>query len=132
MSELQKVLNHLAELDVGFYVRHATAGGQAEVPMTPAEVVLYANDPVEFLAKRYGVSKADYLGWHQDGYRVICSAKTSKKKQCKASVAGLSGIYDPKVWAKHQGEYCTTHGGANADEARGKRWGQPPAACAGA
>lgn len=116
MSETEIVVRKLAEMDVGFYARHDTPSGQSSVHLSADDLIAYASDPVAFLARHYDVSRADYLGWHESGYRVICAGKTVKGKSCKAAVSGLTLVEHPGVWAKHQGEYCSVHGGPNALE----------------
>ena len=116
MSEIQTVIRKLVELDVGFYAKHDTPSGQATVHLSGEDLVAYAADTVGFLAKHYGVSKADYLGWHESNYCVICASKTVKGKACKATVTGLSMVENPRVWAEHQGAYCFTHGGPGTSE----------------
>ena len=109
-TDLATAIKELAEKDVGFYVTHAAPGGQRTVPLDTQEVIAYAADPVGFLAKRYGVSKSDYLGWHEAQYHVYCSGFTKKGARCKATVPGLSYVDDPKTWAESQGGRCALHG----------------------
>jgi hypothetical protein len=108
-SDLTSTIKELAEKDVGFYVTHAAPGGQRTVPLSTQEVIAYVEDPVGFLAKRYGVSKADYLGWHQSDYRVQCSGFTKQGARCKASVPGLTFVDSPKEWADNQTGRCALH-----------------------
>lgn len=109
-TNLTTAIKQLAEKDVGFYVTHAVPGGQRTVPLSTEEVIAYAEDPVGFLAKRYGVSKADYLGWHEAEYRVYCSGFTKSGKRCKATVPGLSYVDSPSLWAESQSGRCALHG----------------------
>lgn len=108
-DHLANAIKELAEKDVGFYVSHAAPGGQRTVPLRAQEVIAYAADPVGFLAKHYGVSKSDYLGWHQAEYRVFCSGFTKTGARCKATVTGLSYVQTPKEWAENQMSYCAIH-----------------------
>jgi len=116
MSDTEAVIRHLAQQEVGFYAKHDTPGGQRTVHLDVEDVMVYAADPAAFLARYYGVSKADYLGWHRSEYRVICAGKTVKGKPCKASVSGMTLVESPAAWARHQGEYCSIHGGAGSSE----------------
>lgn len=108
-DQIASAIKELAEKDVGFYVTHAAPGGQRTVPLGAQEVIAYAADPVGFLAKHYGVSKSDYLGWHQDEYRVYCSGFTQKGARCKATVPGLSTVETPREWADNRGGRCALH-----------------------
>jgi hypothetical protein len=105
-----EVIKDLASKDVGFYASHDIPGGQATVHLTAQQVLEYAADPVSYLAAHYGVSRGDYLEWHQSGYRVVCCGFTKAGKPCKATVPGLSIVGDPKTWVQGQGGRCTAHG----------------------
>lgn len=109
MSEIEVVVRKLVELNVRFSTSHATESGGCEVSMSGEDVIAYAADPDAFLAKHYGVSKDDYLGWHASNYRVICAGKTAKGQPCKGTVKGLSLVSAPRVWAKYQGAFCQLH-----------------------
>jgi hypothetical protein len=111
MTETEKIIAFMVERDVVFAVRHASPGGQREVSIQAGDLGGYLADPAAWMALHYGVSKAEYLGWHASGYCVRCAGKTAQGKSCKATVTGLTLIESPKKWAQHQGEYCLFHGG---------------------
>jgi hypothetical protein len=83
--------------------------GEWRVSLRPEEVLLYADDPAEFLAKHYGVSKAEYIGWHKSGFCARCSALTAAGKPCKNVVLDGSFV-SPKEWVELLGGYCHVHG----------------------
>lgn len=110
MKSIAEVIQHLAEQDVGFYITHPNPGGNTTLTLNKDEIVLYAADPVGFLAQHYCVTRDEYLGWHQAGYNVQCGGTTAKGHRCKATAVGLTQLYSPKQWAGSQGSYCVLHG----------------------
>lgn len=109
MIDLESAVATLADLQVGFYVRHDCHGGQRTVHLDAHRVVAYASNPIAYLAAHYGVTPQEYIGWHVSGYAVRCAAKTKRGRPCRGTVPGLTCIADPKVWADNQGGYCARH-----------------------
>lgn len=110
MDSVAAVVQFLSERDVSFRITHPNPGGATTLALDKDEIVRYATDPVGFLAKYYGVTREEYLGWHQAGYNVQCGGTTTKGHRCKATAVGLTMIYSPKKWVESQGAYCAVHG----------------------
>lgn len=108
MPTVEELIAELTQLDVHFYCHHAAEYGGRDVVLSPRDLLAYRRDPTGFLAGHYGVSKADYLGWHQSNYSVICAGRTQAGKACKNFVEGGNAV-GPKEWAVLQGNYCHLH-----------------------
>jgi len=108
-QSIAQLVDDLASKQVGFYAYHDNPFGQATVPLTSVEVAEYANDPVSYLARHYGVTRDAYLAWHSSNYNVLCAGFTKAGKPCKNIVPGLSLVADPKVWSDGQGRHCAHH-----------------------
>ncbi len=104
--EIADAVKKLGQLDIGFYCTHDDYAGARFITLTEEQVLQYAEDPVGYLAKFYGVTKDEYLGWHRSGYRVQCAGKTRSGKRCRGSVARN---IEPKEWAALQGSFCHQH-----------------------
>lgn len=78
----------LGENRVGFKVRSITG---KEMAIRPDEVAKYLEDPVDFEARRYSVSKQCFIAYQHEVARFSsegyftrhCEAKTKKGRQCK-------------------------------------------------
>jgi hypothetical protein len=108
MKNISQILGALVQLDVGFYCTHPSYGGRSTIPLPPEHLLLYAQDPVGYLASYYRISKAQYLAWHQSSYSVRCAGKTRAGRPCKNVVEGGSGV-EPRRWVELQGSYCHVH-----------------------
>lgn len=108
MTDISKVVKELTQIDVGFYCTHEAPGGQATVPLSSESVLHYAKDPVGYLAAYYGMSKAEYLAWHQSEYSVYCAGTTRAGKPCKNIVEGGFCV-DARRWMELHGSYCHVH-----------------------
>ena len=110
MENIEQAIKVLDQIDVGFYCTHEAPGGGTTVPLSLEEVLKYAKDPVGYLASRYGMSKSEYLAWHESEYTVHCAGKTRIGKPCKNVVEGGYGV-EPQRWLELRGGYCHVHGG---------------------
>ena len=107
-ANIQQFVEHLAQLDVEFACSHPNYGGRRTVPLSPQQLLRYVQDPVGYLAAYYGISKAQYLGWHRDNYTALCAGTTRAGKPCKNAVSGGCSV-EPDRWVELQGEYCHVH-----------------------
>lgn len=108
MPTVEELIEELTQLDVHFHCQHAAPHGGADVFLSPKDLLAYRQDPTGFLARHYGVSKQNYLGWHQSNYSVTCAGHTQAGKACRNIVEGGNAV-GPKDWANLQGNYCHLH-----------------------
>jgi hypothetical protein len=108
MSDVNEFIKTLSENDVGFYCSHPDHSGQRTIFLSAEQLMKYIADPPAYLAQHYGVTRQQYLDWHQSDYSVKCCAKTSAGKPCKMIVDGGSGV-NPEAWVALQGSYCHFH-----------------------
>ena len=99
----------LAEKGVSFQVSHDSPYGSKSIPLPAEEVVCYARNPVEYIAKFYGVTRLQYLAWHESSYCVVCSDTTVEDKPCRNVIKGGHAIDSPSRWLSLQGGYCHVH-----------------------
>jgi hypothetical protein len=105
---MEQFVERMAQLDVGFYCTHQSYGGQTTVPLSEQQLLSYLQDPVGYLAEYYGVSKQQYLAWHQANYSATCVGKTREGSICKNVVEGGANV-TPKRWVELHGSYCYVH-----------------------
>ena len=108
MTDIEKFIKTLVENDVSFSCSHPDHSGQRTFHLSPEQLLIYLQDPPAYLARRYGVTRQQYLEWHQSDYSVKCSGKTAKGKPCKNTVENGS-FTEPKEWVALQGSYCHVH-----------------------
>lgn len=64
MQGNEEFIKHLTERDVKFVAEHASPYGWAQVHIPAADISRYLADPPAFLASHYGVTRQQYLDWH--------------------------------------------------------------------
>lgn len=109
MLSNESFITDLAEKGVSFQVSHASPYGSKSIGLPAEEVIAYSRDPVEYIAKHYGVSRSQYLKWHQSSYCVFCADTTIQGNSCRNIISGGSAIDSPKKWVALQGGYCYVH-----------------------
>ena len=107
-EELTHVLRYLHTLDITLIVHHDGPSGPWSVTLRQQDWLPYIADPAGFVAKHYGVSKHEYLQWHQEGYCVRCAGTTKAGKRCKKIVEGGTNV-TPAEWAQRTGAMCAAH-----------------------
>ena len=108
MTEIEKFIKTLTENSVGFYCTHTTFDGECTIHLAPAQIVTYLKDPPSYLAHHYGITREQYIGWHQSNYSVRCAGKTAKGKPCQ-NIVENGHFTNPKEWVALQGSYCHVH-----------------------
>lgn len=104
-----ELLKKLKGLGVMFAVSVPGPWGSETHAASSDELMVLLQDPALFYAKYYGVDRAEYIGWAEDNFSVLCASTTSKGKPCKKVVTGGANV-SPKIWVQMQGEYCVVHG----------------------
>lgn len=84
---------------------------------SPEELVLLEKEPVAAMAKILGVSKADYIGWSEEDFSVVCAGTTLSGRRCKNIVEG-GHFVSAQEWAAKTGGYCYVHGGLSTENGR--------------
>lgn len=102
------VAQQLSHLGVGFYCTHPHYAGEVTVALPAADLAEYARDPVLYLAKHYGLSRSQYLAWHESNYSVTCASTTRSGKPCRNIVEGGHSV-EPARWRELQGTHCHRH-----------------------
>lgn len=105
---MDEVIDRLSDLGASIMIRHPDAWGERDVAIKPEELMEYLRGPVEFFARRLGVSHAQFIAWQEEKCSVRCAARTSKGRRCKQIVTGGSHV-SAVQWLKMQGEYCSVH-----------------------
>lgn len=103
-----ELIGALEELHVRLVYSHPCEHGAKEVFIPPREIKRYVEDPVLWLAAHYGVTRTQYLDWHESGYSLRCAGLTSRGKPCRNIVEGGSLVGIGR-WLELQGEYCHVH-----------------------
>ena len=105
----ESFIRDLAEKGVIFQATDASPYGIKSVPMPAEDVAAYSLDPVEYIAKYYGVTKNQYLSWHRFSYCVLCADITVEGNSCRNIITGGNAIDSPDRWLAPQGGYCHVH-----------------------
>ena len=105
----ESFVKELAEKGVTFQATHAGPYGIKSVSLPAADVLSYSRDPVEYIAKYYGVTKGQYLSWHRSSYSVFCADITAGGNSCRNVITGGNAIDSPNRWVALQGGYCHVH-----------------------
>lgn len=86
-------------------------GGISTVPLTPEQAYQFTTDKEALFADLAGLTKPEYIEWHESQGSVYCSARTKQGKQCRNSIVGATSL-EPVEWKAQRaaGGYCTAHG----------------------
>ncbi|WP_186020404.1 hypothetical protein [Burkholderia gladioli] len=87
-------------------------GGSSPVALTAEQAYLLTMDKQAVFADLMGLTKPEYIEWHQSQGSVYCSARTKQGKQCRNTIVGATWL-EPNKWKAQcaAGGYCATHGG---------------------
>ncbi|SFI01337.1 hypothetical protein [Modicisalibacter xianhensis] len=108
-AEVVDVIQRLAEGGISFSASHDGPAGKTTVTLTPKQLELFWCDPAAAFASVYGVSRSEYIAWHESGYMVRCSELTSKGKRCRNAAVDAHLVPSPDRWVAMQGGYCKIH-----------------------
>ncbi|MNJ47953.1 hypothetical protein D3C77_431310 [compost metagenome] len=111
---IQSIIADLAQKGVIFQASHPGPYGTKSIPLPAEDVTAYSLDPVDYIAKYYGITKVQYLNWHRSSFCVLCSDTTIEGNPCRNIVPGGNAVDSPQRWVALQGEYCHVHQNGSA------------------
>lgn len=90
-------------------ITHPYRAGTRKIEAPASDADLYRDDPAEYMAHYYGVTREQYLEWHASHYEVRCSGHTDAGSACRSMVKGSYGE-TPASWVASNGTlYCHHH-----------------------
>ncbi|MBN3785516.1 MULTISPECIES: hypothetical protein [Burkholderia] len=94
-----------------FVVGVPSLGGSSTVALTPEQAFLLTTDKQALFADVMGLTKPEYIEWHESQGSVYCSARTKQGKQCRNTIVGATWL-QPDEWKAQRavGGYCAAHG----------------------
>lgn len=112
-QEQLHLLEQLKQLGTEFTVSAPAPFGSTQFTCSPSDLLEVLEDKTMFIAKRYGVTRTEYLECLASEFTARCIAKTSKGNRCSNNVENGTGLL-PKDWVAKQDEYCHIHSGSSA------------------
>lgn len=105
-------LARASEAGCSFIVGVPGMGGSWRAGLTPEQVLRLPDDPTAIHAELVGLTKAEYIEWHESQGLVYCSATTAQGRRCRNSIV-RSQLLSPEEWKalRQAGGYCPVHGG---------------------
>jgi hypothetical protein len=94
--------------------------------LTLEQACLLTTDKQALFADLMGLTKPEYIEWHESQGPVYCSARTKRGKQCRNTIVGATWL-QPDEWTTQRtaGGYCAAHGknmGKAASALAGERY----------
>ncbi|WP_345816692.1 hypothetical protein AAGS40_27335 (plasmid) [Paraburkholderia sp. PREW-6R] len=86
-------------------------GGLSSRTLSPEQAYLLTTDRPAAFASLLGLTRPEYLEWHESQGTVYCSALTKEGAPCRNTVAGATWLC-PEEWKARRaaGGFCAAHG----------------------
>jgi hypothetical protein len=80
-----------------FVVGVPSLGGSSTFALTPEQAYMLRMDKQVVFAELMGLTKPEYIEWHQSQGSVYCSGRTKQGKQCRNTIVGATWL-EPEGW----------------------------------
>ncbi len=103
-------LNMLKVAGISFHASMPTMGGYRDTFIPPHELSEFIEDQFEWVAKKNGVAREDYIRWLDTGGAPQCGQILKNGNRCKNLISGhvQRSLND---WLQEDAGLCAVHGG---------------------
>ena len=103
-------LKKLKLAGISFHASIPTMGGHHDTFLEPEGISEFIEDKFEWIAKKNGVAREDYIGWLNAGGAPQCGKILKNGNRCKNLVSGPIQR-SLNEWLQEDAGLCTVHGG---------------------